>query len=73
MTNFDPYDALIQMQDRLMALEHAHNKLAHSYVKTEEHLTHALRALNSLQKAHLTLSKTIRGPNETISNIRDKR
>ena len=57
--NFDPYDALISLQDRLNHLEHAHNKMAHAFRKTEVDLNIALHNLQNLQKSHLALSELV--------------
>jgi hypothetical protein len=54
---FDPYDMLIELNERLNRLETAHNKMAHAYQKTEEELSMTLSSLQSLQKAHLALSE----------------
>lgn len=56
-TQFDPYDMLIELNERLNRLEAAHNKLAHAYQQTERDLSMTLDSLQSLQKAHLTLSE----------------
>jgi len=57
--NFNPYDALIELNERLSNLEQVHNQLAHDYLKTQQELTIALECLNTLQKGHLALSNTV--------------
>lgn len=54
---FDPYDALIEMNERLHRLEQAHNTMAHAYAKSEKELTVALHSLRNLQQHHLKLSQ----------------
>lgn len=56
---FDPYDALIELNERMTRLEKAHNVLAHAYQKTEEEFSILLRSFQNLQKAHLSLSQLI--------------
>lgn len=51
--NFDPYDALIEMNARITALETAHNRLADAYVKSQKDLSVTMDSLVSLQKSHL--------------------
>ena len=57
--DFDPYDALIQMNERLHALEKAHNKMAHAYQASERDLSIALNSLRNLQQQHLKLSQYV--------------
>jgi hypothetical protein len=56
---FDPYDMLINLQDRLNRLEHAHNTMAHAYRKSEVDLNVALHSLRNLQQKHLELSQFV--------------
>jgi len=56
---FDPYDALIQLNERVNALEKVHNQLATDYMKSQRDLTLALNSLNSLQKHYLAMSHTV--------------
>jgi predicted nuclease with TOPRIM domain len=56
---FDPYDALVEMQARLDRLEHAHNKLAHAFQKTDHELNQLIQHFNNLQKSHLALSQLV--------------
>lgn len=53
--DFDPYDALISMNERLHRLEQAHNKMAHAYQQSENELTVALHSLKNLQQKHINL------------------
>ena len=57
--NFSPYDALIELNERLTTMERMHNKLAEDYVKTEADLLTALKQINTLQRGHLALSELI--------------
>jgi hypothetical protein len=54
---FDPYDLLIELNERLSRLEVAHNKLARAYEQTEKDFSVLLTSHQHLQKAHLTLSE----------------
>lgn len=56
-TGFDPYNALIELNERLLRLETAHNRLANAYQKSENDLSIALDSLQSLQKAYLSLAE----------------
>jgi len=57
--DFDPYDALIQLQFKLQEVERAHNLLAKDYIRTQKDLDLALSSIQSLQKGHLALSKIV--------------
>lgn len=57
--NFDPFDALQELNQRLLAVEKAHNIMAEDYIKTQRELSIALDCLNSLQKSHLALSEVV--------------
>lgn len=56
MTDFDPFEVLMEITERLNRLENAHNNLAHAYERSEQELNQALDALQHLQKSHLYLS-----------------
>lgn len=58
-SGFDPYNALVELNDRLGMLEQAHNSLAKSYIKSQADLDTALNSLSSLQKSHLHLSQLV--------------
>lgn len=58
--NFDPYDALIELNARLEALEKVHNKLADAFVKTQHDLNVTMESLVGLQRAHLQAQATLR-------------
>lgn len=51
--NFDPYEILIQLNERLTRLEIVHNKLARSYQLSQRDLDVALQTINHLQKVVL--------------------
>ena len=53
--NFDPYDALCELNDRLDAVEEAHNNLADAHQELEIELQIVLDALLSLQMSHKLL------------------
>jgi hypothetical protein len=63
MNDFDPYDLLMQMNERMLTMERAHNKLAAAFSKSEHELTMALQSLCNLQQAHLKLSQYVHGVN----------
>jgi predicted nuclease with TOPRIM domain len=56
---FDPYDALIELNERINRMEIAHNKLAHAFQQTEQEFTMLSKAFNNLQKSHLKLSELV--------------
>ena len=55
MTDFDPYDLLVDMSTRLARLESAHNKMAQAYQQQEQELTIALHTIKQLQLSQQTL------------------
>jgi len=57
--NFDPYEILINLQERLNRLEKAHNQMAHAYQKSEIDLSVTLHSLRSLQQSFLTQSQIV--------------
>lgn len=57
--NFDPYDALVELNQHLLELKAAHNNLARAFDLQSRDLTLALDSLNNLQKAHLTLAQSV--------------
>lgn len=67
--NFDPYEMLINLQERLHRLEQAHNQMAHAYRKTEVDLSVTLHSLRSLQQSFLTQSQIVQ---ELINHSTEK-
>lgn len=57
--NFDPFDALIQLNARLKEVEKKHNLLARDYEKTQQDLNVALDAIQNLQQAYVKMAETI--------------
>ena len=57
--NFDPYDMLIQLSERLHRLEVAHNNIADAFHKTEVELNIALHSLRNIQQRHLHITQRI--------------
>jgi len=57
--DFDPYEMLIVLQDRLNVMEQAHNNLANAYRKQHDDLQLSLEAIQTLQKAYLNLSQQV--------------
>lgn len=68
--NFDPYDILVKLNERLHQLEIAHNTMAVDYQKTQHELNIALQSLNSLQRGHLALSELV--ASQTLINLDKK-
>jgi hypothetical protein len=66
--DFDPYDALIQMNERLHTLEKAHNKMAHAFQASERELNVALHSLRSLQQRYLLLLKRVEETDARLNN-----
>jgi hypothetical protein len=58
-SGFDPYNALVELNERLLRLEQAHNMLANDYMKSQRDLDITMNSLNSLQKGHLHLSQLV--------------
>jgi Ca2+-binding EF-hand superfamily protein len=56
---FDPYDALVELNERINRMEIAHNNLAKAFQRTEQELNTALNSLQQLQKGHLKLSELV--------------
>ena len=59
MTDFDPYDMLVALNDRLTRVEAVHNRLAISYNQTEQEFNIALHSLKQLQEHHARLSSLV--------------
>lgn len=57
--DFDPYDMLIVLQDRLNVMEGAHNNLANAYRQQHADLQMSLEAIQTLQKAYINLSQQV--------------
>lgn len=55
--DFDPYEILLELQERQGNLENAHNRLAQAFQITENELTQTMLMLRALQKHHLELLK----------------
>ena len=54
--DFDPYDALITLNEKLLRLEHAHNALANAYEKNMRDYKEFLIRYRALEESHLALS-----------------
>lgn len=57
--DFSPYDALMELNDRMARMEHAHNNLAREFQKTSNDFNILLEQFNNLQKSHLHLTKLV--------------
>lgn len=56
--DFDPYDALMTMNDRLHALEKAHNNLARAYETTVRDYKILAQKHKNLEVSHIALADT---------------
>ena len=57
--DFDPYEMLIVLQDRLNVMEQAHNNLANAYREQHNDLAVTLESIQVLQKAYLNLAQQV--------------
>jgi hypothetical protein len=57
--DFSPYDALMELNERMARLEHTHNNLAREFQKTSNEFTILLEEFNNLQTSHLNLAKLV--------------
>lgn len=57
--DFDPYDMLIVLQDRLNVMENAHNNLANAYRQQHADLQVALESIKTLQLAYFNLQREV--------------
>lgn len=55
--DFNPYDALVELNERLMRVEQAHNALARAFEQTEREVNVILQSVQALQKAQLSLGE----------------
>lgn len=53
--NFNPYDLLQDLQQRMHHLEQAHNRMARDYTQTQRDLDVALDVIQTLQKSQISL------------------
>lgn len=59
MNNIDPYDMLIELNERLLRVERAHNRLAKDYERTQQEFTQSLIAHQKTQQHLLNLQKVV--------------
>jgi len=57
--DFSPYDALMELNERVVALEKAHNKLAIEFHRTSTEFNILLEEFHNLQNSHLNLAKLV--------------
>lgn len=57
--NFDPYDLLMSLTDRLNRLEQAHNHMAHAYSRSEQDLIQAKKRIKQLEASHKHLNDLV--------------
>lgn len=57
--DFDPYDMLIVLQDRINVIESAHNNLAMAYNQQRKDMDLLLESVQTLQRAYLNLSQQV--------------
>ena len=60
MSDFNPYDLLIQLDIRYNHLEKAHNKLADAFQQSEQELTIALHSVKQLQQIVAQLQNRVK-------------
>lgn len=51
--SFDPYDKIIELNQRIIQLESAHNNLAMAFHQSEKDLNQALKLITDLQRRHV--------------------
>ena len=62
--DFDPYDLLMEVMERMNRMEQAHNNLAKAFEKTERELNIALHSVRHLQQQYmLLLSNQVKADN----------
>ena len=54
--DFDPYDVLITLNERVTQLEQAHNRLAHAFEASKKEQDILLHKYRNLEKSHLALA-----------------
>lgn len=57
--DFDPYEALMSLGERLSQLEQAHNRLAHAYEATAKEQQILLHKYRNLEKSHMALASHV--------------
>jgi hypothetical protein len=57
--DFDPYDQIMQMSQRLLGLQDAHNNLGRAFERSERDLSVALEAIRNLQQSHAHLNSLV--------------
>ncbi|CAB4154796.1 hypothetical protein UFOVP647_29 [uncultured Caudovirales phage] len=59
---YDPYDLLMELNERLSRLEQAHNNMAHAFNQTENEVQEQLELLHRLtvQVAELTVKQSLK-------------
>lgn len=67
--HIDPYDMIIQIQNRLLTLENAHNALAHRFQKTESEFNVLLVSHQALQTSMLNLTKLMADINLQVAEL----
>ncbi len=65
-TDFDPYDALIEMNQRLARVEQAHNTMADDFVACQRQIRLLEETVINLQKSHLQLTELVRQTTELV-------
>ena len=54
--DFDPYDVLVTLNDRVNQLEQAHNRLVHAFETGQKEQKILLHKFRNLEKSHLALA-----------------
>jgi two-component sensor histidine kinase len=69
---FDPYQALIELNDRCNIMAEAHNNLARDYQLQQVEFSVALDELHKLQKSHLALTEFVMVTLNASKHLLDK-
>ena len=65
--NFDPYDALVELNERMNRMEHAHNALAHAFHQTEQEVSVLLKTIQSQQQTIISMGELF--ANKTLFDL----
>jgi hypothetical protein len=65
--NFDPYDALVELNERMNRMEHAHNLLAHAFQQTEQEVSVLLKTIQAQQQTIISMGELF--ANKTLFDL----
>jgi len=57
--DFDPYDALVNISERMVVLQEAHNNLANAYERTQREVQTSKNQIRNLQQSHAHLNELV--------------